>query len=224
MITERLPVLEAIDRLEEEVRFVVNGSADTPISLRGDGSWFRTHMHQLSALRASLSVEPQNIVDAEESLLAFFEHPKYDAMGFTRTLRLIMEGALLSGGVEWGHDIRRFLWLRHGHKGMYGDDGEMQCGECAKYHCSDYKRAPLEEVISAAWKAAVDTGRLEIAKYIADSAVAETEAAFVGAAKEYARVMTRDARNPIDGQKVQAEIDRARCVFYDTYKAMAEVP
>ncbi len=26
--------------------------------------------------------------------------------------------------------LRRLLWLRHGHDGLYGDDGEMQCGHC----------------------------------------------------------------------------------------------
>lgn len=26
--------------------------------------------------------------------------------------------------------LRRLLWLRHGHYGLYGDDGEMQCGDC----------------------------------------------------------------------------------------------
>jgi hypothetical protein len=26
--------------------------------------------------------------------------------------------------------LRRLLWLRHGHDGLYGDDGEMQCARC----------------------------------------------------------------------------------------------
>jgi len=26
--------------------------------------------------------------------------------------------------------LRRELWASHGHAGIYGDDGEMQCGEC----------------------------------------------------------------------------------------------
>jgi hypothetical protein len=37
---------------------------------------------------------------------------------------------------------RRLLWLRHGHTGLYGDDGEMQCGQCVL----DFKRQPLDEI------------------------------------------------------------------------------
>lgn len=32
--------------------------------------------------------------------------------------------------------LRRMLWLRHGCLGLYGDDGEMQCGTCM----IDFKR------------------------------------------------------------------------------------
>lgn len=45
--------------------------------------------------------------------------------------------------------LRRMLWLRHGHTGMYGDDGEMQCGECAhEYGFWDWKRTPIDEIES----------------------------------------------------------------------------
>lgn len=37
---------------------------------------------------------------------------------------------------------RRRLWLTHGHMGLYGDDGEMQCGKCV----ADFKRFPLERL------------------------------------------------------------------------------
>ncbi len=47
--------------------------------------------------------------------------------------------------------LREYLWLSHGHQGVYGDDGEMQCSECAPVW--DYKRAPLAEVIQAATSA-----------------------------------------------------------------------
>lgn len=47
---------------------------------------------------------------------------------------------------------RRTLWLSHGHDGLYGDDGEMQCSRC---RC-DYKRAPLDEVVAAARSGAKD--------------------------------------------------------------------
>ncbi len=42
--------------------------------------------------------------------------------------------------------VREFLWLIHGHDGLYGDDGEMQCSICR----ADYKRDPLEQLIEKA--------------------------------------------------------------------------
>lgn len=39
--------------------------------------------------------------------------------------------------------LRREVWLLHGHQGLYGDDGEMQCAECNL----DYKRAPVEGIV-----------------------------------------------------------------------------
>ena len=46
------------------------------------------------------------------------------------------------------HRYRRLLWLVHGHIGLYGDDGEMQCSLCAPTW--DYKRMPLADVEAAA--------------------------------------------------------------------------
>ena len=43
-------------------------------------------------------------------------------------------------GLEY--ELRETLWLRHGCVGLYGDDGEMQCGSCM----IDFKRRPLEEI------------------------------------------------------------------------------
>jgi len=40
--------------------------------------------------------------------------------------------------------LRRGLWASHGHAGIYGDDGEMQCGECG----IDYKRDSVESIIA----------------------------------------------------------------------------
>lgn len=43
--------------------------------------------------------------------------------------------------------LRRMLWLNHGHKGMYGDDGEMQCGECLhEYGFWDWKRTDIDDM------------------------------------------------------------------------------
>jgi len=43
--------------------------------------------------------------------------------------------------------LRKLLWLIHGHQGLYGDDGEMQCGQCQ----IDYKRDPIETIESKRW-------------------------------------------------------------------------
>lgn len=43
--------------------------------------------------------------------------------------------------------LRSMLWLNHGHKGMYGDDGEMQCSECmSEYGFYDWKRTSIGEI------------------------------------------------------------------------------
>lgn len=44
--------------------------------------------------------------------------------------------------------VREFVWLNHGHEGVYGDDGEMQCGACMPNW--DYKRPPLFNVVRVA--------------------------------------------------------------------------
>ncbi|MCH7604968.1 hypothetical protein IID24_03200 [Patescibacteria group bacterium] len=46
---------------------------------------------------------------------------------------------------ELENEIRKMLWMGHGHQGIYGDDGEMQCTECLEVglHHWDWKRAPL---------------------------------------------------------------------------------
>ena len=50
---------------------------------------------------------------------------------------------------ESEREVRHLLWTTHGHSGIYGDDGEMQCAKCAWHGCWDYKNAPLEEVRKA---------------------------------------------------------------------------
>ncbi len=45
--------------------------------------------------------------------------------------------------------LRRLLWSMHGHSGQYGDDGELQCGECQlEYGFHDWKRTPAGEIES----------------------------------------------------------------------------
>lgn len=51
-------------------------------------------------------------------------------------------------------ELRREWWINHGHIGLYGDDGEMQCGACRPP--VDFKRAPLDEVRAATFKARME--------------------------------------------------------------------
>lgn len=41
-------------------------------------------------------------------------------------------------------ELRKEWWLNHGHDGVYGDDGEMQCGKCLPI--GDYLRTPIVEL------------------------------------------------------------------------------
>ena len=39
--------------------------------------------------------------------------------------------------------LRKYLWLRHGCDGLYGDDGEMQCNRCR----IDFKRDSVRQIV-----------------------------------------------------------------------------
>jgi len=59
---------------------------------------------------------------------------------------------------------REALWLGHGHTGLYGDDGEMQCGLCKP--AVDFKRQPIVELVGAL-KEEIRRLQQEVGKYIA---------------------------------------------------------
>ena len=61
-------------------------------------------------------------------------------------------------------ELRKAIWLGHGHLGMYGDDGEMQCSECFRIGAVDYKRASPHDVT-------------EIVRHLARLAAAQTPGA-----------------------------------------------
>jgi hypothetical protein len=44
--------------------------------------------------------------------------------------------------MEENMELRKLLWLNHGHSQLYGDDGEMQCHECGL----DFKRDPVARI------------------------------------------------------------------------------
>lgn len=59
--------------------------------------------------------------------------------------------------------VREMMWHGHGHVGLYGDDGEMQCGVC---RC-DYKRDPMARLLecwnASAWeRLVIARARLEV--------------------------------------------------------------
>ncbi len=39
-------------------------------------------------------------------------------------------------------ELRKLLWLHHGCKNLYGDDGELQCAKCGL----DFKRDQIETI------------------------------------------------------------------------------
>jgi len=39
-------------------------------------------------------------------------------------------GCVLAKTAQENEKLRMLLWLNHGHDGLYGDDGEMQCSKC----------------------------------------------------------------------------------------------
>lgn len=57
-------------------------------------------------------------------------------------------------------EFRQRLWLGHGHTGVYGDDGEMQCARCAEFGCMDYKRGGIEDVVNTCIRA-IEAQRVE---------------------------------------------------------------
>ena len=61
--------------------------------------------------------------------------------------------AKAEGMEELEQKYRKELWLNHGHHGLYGDDGEMQCIECHPYGATDYKRDPLDKIEHATFRA-----------------------------------------------------------------------
>jgi hypothetical protein len=45
--------------------------------------------------------------------------------------------------------LRFALWVGHGHSGLYGDDGEMQCAKCCPQGAVDYKRGSAKALQKA---------------------------------------------------------------------------
>lgn len=54
--------------------------------------------------------------------------------------------------------LRKSLFLHHGHLDLYGDDGEMQCLKCPH---GDYRRAPIDVLINQALDMAAKESRID---------------------------------------------------------------
>ena len=66
--------------------------------------------------------------------------------------------------------LRKMLWLNHGHKGMYGDDGEMQCSECVhKYGFYDWKRTDIHEIESKIFQAALKESSVKKEEHLTEA-------------------------------------------------------
>ena len=63
--------------------------------------------------------------------------------GYGQARKELLEGivSLRTDNLE----LRKLLWLHHGHQGIYGDDGEMQCSRCR----IDFKRDPIKVIEQA---------------------------------------------------------------------------
>jgi hypothetical protein len=111
----------------------------------GDGLADYLSSHLRAALRPPATPVPDRWGDearAASSLLARL--PSITALSPAE--RRIIADALRQSSPP-APDVREWLWLNHGHTGLYGDDGEMQCSRCQPW---DYKRAPMLDVVKAA--------------------------------------------------------------------------
>jgi hypothetical protein len=67
---------------------------------------------------------------------------KFDFVELTTQLGADPQSDVASQDVEDDLALRRLLWLAHGCQGLYGDDGELQCGACMV----DFKRDSVAEI------------------------------------------------------------------------------
>jgi len=59
-------------------------------------------------------------------------------------------------------ELRKLLWLYHGHQSIYRDDGEMQCGVCML----DFKRHSIELIVKRfddmAWERMIEYIKVKV--------------------------------------------------------------
>lgn len=79
--------------------------------------------------------------------MGFDEAANYSAGDVAELAQMIHEWRQYKALQVVEYEIRKYLCFSHGHSGQYGDDGELQCSQCAPYGLWDYRRAPLQQVI-----------------------------------------------------------------------------
>jgi hypothetical protein len=101
--------------------------------------------------------------------------------------------------------LRNEWWLSHGHDGLYGDDGEMQCSQCG----ADYKRDPLDVLRQKVTLSKIE--RLGRARERADKlAAAEAREA---ALREFREWLDRPYPDgPGDGSQGESDMVAALCI------------
>ena len=116
----REAVEAAVERLRDGIKAAVEWSASFPLSLSADG----------------VALGPDRY--AAESV-------------YEQTRSLDLDLATLMAALEAVREeivaVRDWRWMNHGCSpaGLYGDDGEMQCGQCGR----DFKRDPIRALLGA---------------------------------------------------------------------------
>lgn len=127
--------------------------------------------------RVAAKIASESLLDYAEELAAVVRADAAKIGPLAEDLELAQRSAEVShkqgvlGWKKWSDAInesrllRKLLWLRHGHDGLYGDDGEMQCGRCGV----DFKRQSAAEIDEAFYNAGL--------RALSEKALAEKERA-----------------------------------------------
>ena len=112
--------------------------------------------------------EPKNSMGKEELLLhlscwvdeaqnsRFHKWRNPDKQAYAQLVKIVKQSAFIESA------LRRELWINHGcpFAALYGDDGEMQCGQCL----IDFKRMPIADLVQKIADQRLTRAGLEIAK------------------------------------------------------------
>ena len=126
---------------------------------QGD-QYFACEQHKADPIVRPMTYQPTDAGKDRETIKRILRE-RYEDLAFspgdayTRVVDTIAH-ALADARAEADRDWRQALWLGHGHLGLYGDDGEMQCAMCRPMW--DYKRGSIFDTVHAALCAARSEG------------------------------------------------------------------